>query len=67
MREGRRRPSLDPCPHGSNEERARRNEGGAPAPLVAAPSNKANNAAACRNEGGAPAPLVGPTYKAKAG
>ena len=59
MREGRRRPSLG----GNHGQRAAggvaRNEGGAPAPLVAMCAPPDITAPSTRNEGGAPAPLVG--------
>ena len=58
MREGRRRPSLILSTGSSSISGLSRNEGGAPAPLVAVHISKGTSRQRSRNEGGAPAPLV---------
>ena len=59
MREGRRRPSLGGRRTGRDRPKIRRNEGGAPAPLVEGYERRKDLTYLSRNEGGAPAPLVG--------
>ena len=58
MREGRRRPSLGIPAAGRLSTSYHRNEGGAPAPLVADGFPDSGKSKSDRNEGGAPAPLV---------